>query len=47
MIPIKKGREPASLTQYKQQRYASYDDFPHKDDLELCCRNNMEYARIV
>ena len=33
MIYIKKGKEPASLTKYKKQKFAYYDGYKEKDDL--------------
>ncbi len=33
MILIQKGREPDSLVHYRNQPYATYDDFEHKDHI--------------
>ncbi len=33
MIHIQKGREPDSLTAYRKQAFATYEDFAHKDKI--------------
>ena len=33
MIYIKKGKEPASLTAYKKQKYVYFDGYDKKDDI--------------
>lgn len=43
MIWIKKGREPLSLEQYRQQPYASYDGYPDKEDLRAALLSDQGY----
>ena len=43
MIWIKKGREPLSLEQYRQQPYASYDGYPDKEELRAALLRDQGY----
>lgn len=43
MIYIKKGKEPASLTKYKKQKFAYYDGYKEKDDLRKMLLKEQGY----